>query len=341
MQELPIELQLRILSLLIESSHNWEKAIQLLYNGMLINSQSLDLCQDRKLWQMIAIKFNDYARLYKRYKITTADWKVLVRERLSDVIIQRIILVGDRTTPENKYLVRVNGNGTMYIGSVISESQVELIKYFSNNDDDLDIYRYEDTYYMMIAYYLDVIGQSTCKVVDISNYDPFMLVLTETGDCIEFIFKPSWDTKWTSFTKPRLMVFPNNTKVDKIYTMDYAFMAISDGFIWAWTVVDHPIPGSNTNSIRTKPVLLEKLSAYYCYYVEPKGNITRLYYLDRININSESILLYKSPFKDDIVDPKAQFVDVDNYDVMAVITQDIFSEDDVTTINDLLINIEF
>ena len=302
---------------------------------MLISNGFSSLARDWQIWQKVAQKFSDYARLHKRHQATDQEWQQIVLDRLRHVVVEREILVGDRNAPERRYLVQIHGNGIMYMGGNVDRKRAEFIHMFTDlpgvmcyNDP---VVKYGDNAFIMIPFHLSVSGKSDImKVVDISTYDPFVLILTETGEVVELVFKPNWDTKWDEFSRPRRVPFPDGVTIEKIYAMDYAFMALEHGYCYCWSVIDNPL-GTREN-IRTPPIRLEALSSMYVYYVEPIGELTRLYYVPRSVADGESVLRFKSPFKDDIVDPTAQFVDIQNTDVMALIAQSVFSEEEIVEI---------
>jgi hypothetical protein len=342
MEAIPEELQLKQFIILIESVHTWEEAIRLLRNIMLVCQTWYRYGCDWQLWKLVATKFHDYVRLLKRHQSIGVEWKTIIKERLSKVFIQQEILVGDRLSPECKYLIEIHGDGTMYLGNAVLSELIMQLYMISGNDSNYgNLVSYNGTSYMMSPFHLSqTITGGMLKIVDISNYDPFMLALTDTGNVIEFIFKPSWDTKWDTFTRPRYVEFPNDAVIDKIYAMDYAFMAIGNGYVFVWTVIDHPMPTRDNHgeNIRTKPICLEILRDFYVYYIEPMHKLTRLYYV--IRSSTTDMLRYKSPFKSDIVDPTALYIDIENYQVMAIIAENIFTSDEITYIADKIQTID-
>jgi len=339
--ELPDEVWIAIMDVLISTAESHKDTIQILHNCALVNKAFNTLVDDWQIWKRVAQMFSDYARLKKRHHAIDIEWKTIVRERLSNVIIEREILVGDRAEPEKRYLIQVYGSGDMFIGSEVNKQNVKIIHQYTDIEGfglqylHDAIVKYGETEFIMMPYYMELIGpeyrKDILKVVDISTFDPFMLVLTENGCVIEFIFKPSWDTKWDAFTKPRMLEFPFNTQIEKIYAMDYAFMAIQNGFLWVWSVIDNPIGGSE--NIRSPPVRIDALSSMYVYYIENQSlSATRVYYVMRNSINNEDLLKFKSPYKDDIVDPNAIYVDIENAQVMQLIASSVFTEEQIQEI---------
>lgn len=324
---LPDEVWIGVVQALVDDCESYKITLQLLHNYMLVNQQSYAIANDWQVWRKVAQLFSDYARLRKRHLAVGIDWKTIVQDRLKHIVTEREILVGDRAAPERRYLVQVHGSGNMFIGGDIDKTRAQLIHQFTDNvwfESMQDaLVKYGDNEFIMQPFHLIGNGQNALKVVDISTFDPFMLVLTETGEVIEFIFKPSWDTKWDEFAKPRRLEFPSKVQIEKIYAMDYAFMAIHDGHIFVWSVIDNPIGGEN---IRTPPTRIDALRDMFVYYVEPLGNTTRLYYAPRKTVNTDSLLKFKSPYKDDIVDPDAMFVDIENAQVMQIIAASVFTE---------------
>jgi len=303
---------------------------------MLVNKQFYMISNDWQIWEKVARLFSDYARLKKRHTATDAEWKLIVQERISKVILEREILVGDRTNPEKRYLVTLHGNGNMFIGSNIDNERARIIHQYTDVFNTLQtdaLVKHKNNEFIMMHYDMELIGsefkKDLLKVVDISTFDPFMLVLTESGDVIEFIFKPSWDTKWDEFTKPRLLNFPKNVQIEKIYAMDYAFMAIEKGYVWVWSIIDNPLGDEN---IRTPPTLIEALKNMFVYYVELMGLITRIYYVSRDIVNKDNMLKFRSPYKEDIVDPDAIYVDIENIQVMQIIAMSVFTEQQIQQI---------
>lgn len=336
--KLPDEVWVLIAQFLVDEKESYKKTIQILYNYMLVNHQSLAIANDWQVWKRVAQLFTDYARLLKRHMAINIEWKAIVQERLSRIILEREILVGDRTSPERRYLVQVHGSGNMFIGGDIDPQRrifihqfTDLPEWFGLQNDA--IVKHVDHEFIMMPYHMELVGpdfkRDMLKVVDISTFDPFMLVLTESGEVIEFIFKPSWDTKWDEFTKPRRLEFPNNVQIEKIYAMDYAFMAIQNGYVWVWSVIDNPLGGEN---IRAPPSMITALADMFVYYIEPQALMTRLYYVPRKIIDNDSALKFRSPYKDDIVDPDALFVDIENAQVMQIIAMAVFSEEEIAAI---------
>jgi hypothetical protein len=338
--ELPDEVWIAVMDAAISTVESYKDALQILHNCTLVSKAINAIVDDWQIWKRVAQMFSDYARLKKRYHAIDIEWKTIVRERLSNVIVEREILVGDRSAPEKRYLIQVHGSGNMFIGSDVNKQRAEFIHRFTDITEGFGlqlfhdaIVKYGETEFIMMPYHMELVGpeyrRDMLKVVDVSTFDPFMLVLTETGCVIEFIFKPSWDTKWDEFTKPRMLEFPSDVHIEKIYAMDYAFMAIQNGFLWVWSVIDNPIGGEN---IRTPPLRLDVLSSMYVYYIEHHTSITRVYYVMRNSINNEDLLKFKSPYKDDIVDPNALYVDVENAQVMQIITASVFTEEQIQEI---------
>jgi hypothetical protein len=356
MESIPAEILLAIAKFVIRDTYNYEMAIKILHSNALVSTRFNDVFNANEVWQDIALKFNDYTRLYRRRCATNLTWREVIQERLSNVFIEREILVGDRERPERRYLVQVHGNGNLFIGGNINMDRSILIHRFTdlarrfggsgemsdaivcrNVSNELSPVEID---YIMMPYNMNLHE----KVVDVSTYDPFMLILTDKGNVVEFIFKPSWDTKWDEFSRPRCIDFTNTVlgskehssfetkkvSVDKIYAMDYAFMAIADGYIYTWSVIDNPLGGEN---IRTPPVRIDALSSIYVYFVEQNGLTTKLYYTPRTLImDDHETYKFKSPFKEDIVDPDALFITIDNQQVMAIIAESVFTEEQIVEI---------
>ena len=327
-------------------------AVKIVINLALVNNYFHMVMLDRQIWKTIASSFNDYVRLEKRYKSINIEWRDIVKERLSGVFIEREIIVGPRDAPERRHLIQVHGNGYMYIGTNIPGQDLEIIRYFNRfldmGVDDYDVmYRlikYNSIDYIMQPFYfnLDFINNNEViqskmnhilNVADISTYDPFLLVLTSDGHVIEFMFKPSNDSKWDDCAKSRLLEFSilncSVDAVEKIYALDYACFALSNGRVWCWSIIDHP--DGTRHNIKTKPIRLDQLEPYYIYFIRrDRPGFTKCFFVDRRNINDGNQYLYRSPTLELDIEPT--WMEIPDEQIMALIGASVFTDDEITAI---------
>lgn len=336
---LPDEAVLNIIQHVIDSGTSAKNCIALLNNITFVNKYFHVVTQDWQIWKRIAARFNDYVRLEKRYKAVDIEWYTIVKERLSGVFIEREVIVGPRDAPERKHLIQVHGNGIMFIGTNISGRDADNIEHFDRmvlqENIQHNLVRYHDTNYVMIPFHmqLEIVSGDVklldfhhiLDIADVSTYDPFVLVLTSDGHVIEFMFKPSYDTKWDNCAKPRMLQL--EIPMDKIYAMDYACFAIGDGRVWCWSIIDHP-DGTRYN-IKTNPTQLIALEPYYVYFIErSRTGFTKVYYVVRQDINEKNKYLYRSP-SIELEQSEHTWFEIPDEQVMAIMIMSVFNDDEM------------
>jgi hypothetical protein len=308
--------------------------LNLISIGSLVCSYWNEIWQDGYIWQCVVQSFPDSLRLERRYRATVVSWKELCRERLSSVFLEQEILVGDRTSPEAKYLIQVHGTGVLYIGA--NRNSFDFIPSWrlhqsSEPEYELVVKRSSDMYYMIP--FRAALRDAT--VVDISAFDPFLLILTSRGNVIEMIFKPSWATKWKEHSQMRFLEFSGPVELDRVYAFAHACFALQDGFVWCWSIIDHPFPleveEDRRENIKTPPIRLSQLEKLFVYHLESERDYTRMYYVDR---DAHLDLRIRSPT--DLNPEDVKFIDVSNVDIMYLISTSIFTESEIEAINQRL-----
>lgn len=317
------------------------------YYTMLVCKRWYSVFTDGNIWRSISQLFPDYVRLDARYRASSVSWMELCRERLSSIFMEHEILVGDRENPENRTLIQILGNGDTYIGFVNDfkddmSSKAKWNTIFSAAFKAKNV-KYRGLSYLMYAQYYQIkgIGPKIFNAIDLSNYDPFVLLLGSEGQVLELIYTTSKEKKWR---KPsRELEFIKNDichKMDRVYAMAFACFALSDGHVWTWSIIDHPMPlmvrEENRENILTPPICLDMINGFWVYHLEQSDvlNCTRMYYEMRTIVNDRNRHQFRSPADVLLNDPlrEIQFIDVSNVDIMYLISKSIFSEDMINEI---------
>lgn len=348
LDKIPLEIIAIVFVQVLEDQSCFESLHQM-YILSLVNKLFQNLSLENTIWKYIATKFVDYARLLRRYNATDRTWRDICKERVSDVFIQHEILVGSRENPEKKILIQVHGIGQMYLGVVIEDqTRIALLK---RNNSELKgnlLTEYNGTTYVLTPCHMCkttlnehhrtpiMYKNNVWDTVDLACYDPTVLILTNDGTVIEFICKPSWDTKWDKFTYPHLIEI--DTQVEKIYAMDYCNIALSNGYCYCWSIIEHPLVGhleykTPWEIIETKPIRITALDNYYIYFVECKDNFTRFYYKKRTAMTDDVRLSLKSPT---LLFDTTEFFDIEKSQIMQFISSSCFTEDEIEEISNYM-----
>jgi hypothetical protein len=323
------------------------ESVSTVYRMSLVSTRWYSVFTDDVIWKSMAKLFPDYVRLCARHKTSTNSWMELCRERLSKVFLEREILVGDRTNPEDRYLIRIMGNGDLYFGRDVT-SIVNYIDYISNT------HRIGDKVYTMDPVLCGGGDNTIFNAIDLSNYDPFLLILGCDGRVMEFTFAPTRNGLLfyrTHERRLRSLEFKKNNIVyamDRVYALDFACFALQDGYVWTWSMIDHPlpltVPENKRENITTTPICLDILKDYWIYQIAPSENLnqhTRMYYERRSLVTHRNRHWFRSIDDIKIMDPghEIRWIDVPNIDIMYLISKSVFTEDEIDTICQTMRNV--
>lgn len=298
--------------------------LRAMYICYLVCLRWTNVFSEESLWKNICKKCPDYVRLLRRHRATSLTWKIICKEHLSNVIVERLILVGDRLAPEQKILLHVRGDGQLFAG--MSDIYVFQMGEYET--------KYDDVTYDMIPY--AVVSEDFKLerfVADLASFDPFVLVLTADGRVIELAFLAAGVEGWNGITRPRQIYFNSGSSdrviIDKVYAFAHSNFALQDGNVWCWTIVDHPFPlealPEERGGIKTRPLLLTRLKQFWIYHIEypPASEITRMYYLPRETHSIDELREIR-----DVVDTEEKlYLDVPNRDLMFLMSSTVFTED--------------
>jgi hypothetical protein len=288
--------------------------VSVLYQCMQVSWMWLECFSHNSIWKRVAKTFPDYSRLLCRYRASGLSWKEICRERLSEVFMQQEMMIGDRAAPEARIVFKLAGTGEMYIDAFVMQNRCisDLPHRLANM-------------------------QQLPKVVDISTCDPFVLVLDVIGNVWEFVFPPSWDHKWAEVSTPRNLSITDG--VDRVFAMDFACFALSNGRVWTWSIIDHPMPlmvaEHERENIATPPVQLVGLEPFWIYYIESTDHgLTRMYYETRSFVNADNRDTFRHPndVRTIYPDRTVRYHDIPNEQIMALISQSIWSDDMISQI---------
>lgn len=120
-------------------------------------------------------------------------------------------------------------------------------------------------------------------VIDVSVFDPFVLILTNRSSVIELMFVQELsEGRWWDFREPRIISI--NAKILRVFAFDFGNIAIDENHnVWVWTALEHPFPDpailETQKKIRADPLLLDALSKYNIVHCEPGiADHTRMFY---------------------------------------------------------------
>lgn len=212
-----------------------------------------------EIWFHLCKTFNDFeSRLRARQTTTRVSWAQIYRDRITSVLIERNMSVGDPGNPEYELYIKIFGNGTcsMYKRSYVALPKAGGMKGLCSEIEN------------MVELNIECGTTRKSYFIDVHVYKPFVLLLRDDGRVMEMIFAPYYIKDFAEFEKPNLVTFPGITANDDrtrfVRALPVGNFAVSESdCLYVWSIIDHPV---NMNKIRTSPLHIEALDVFLGKY---------------------------------------------------------------------------
>jgi len=251
-------------------------------------SKSFNLIsEDNYIWKCFSNKLKHTKSYPIAQSIIEMNWKKYYQIYIRSIVKSIEVLIGDRTNPENRILIQLQGNGKCYISGRYSRdyiypvvynsyhyemvpiTEITLPLYYELNELN-GIYKYipfTNDYKKKSIIFTERRKLEQTKIIDISSFDPFIILLSDNNRVFEFVLTPEWYTDYKNFAIPTEIIIPlipGDSIVNIKSTMIGNFIFVNNinptiNKVFIWSIIDNK---------RINPILIHALTSIKVIDVE-------------------------------------------------------------------------
>ena len=290
-----------------------------------VSKDALEVWNNDLVWLYKSKSERNFQKIKQLKELLHSNWKNAYLMFQYEFIQSLEILIGDRNQPEGRVLIQLLGSGKCYISEkfylgVVFSDRLEtnnkniyyipyngiIYKMVRLNEYNSPLYCLEDDIRTITKYIPYSSNRNKWKhiknerlklnndrIVEISSYDPYVLLLTEQNKVFEFAVYPESESNVKEGLIPTEVIIPSKDPIFKIKATKIGNFVLTqnsndDVIIFVWTDV---------NKNRSKVISLDPILEYKIYDLEVFNDITEMYYMkngkkETLKIRNEELMLY-------------------------------------------------